>query len=343
LYVSGAYAICAAYRGGPWDLAVVAAGNTGRKVHMARHTALALIAMAAVIVAPSQLYAQKSAKKPASAAAKKTLVAKVEGKRIYRRDVEAAFRSLPPEIQKRGLESVYENVLEMLIERRMVTVYGRRENFHKDKEVKRRLRVAEDQIIREVYLNRLIKKYLTEDRIRAHYDAYVKKNPPKTEVHARHILVKEEAKAKSLIGEIEAGKDFAEVARANSVGPSASRGGDLGYFSKGEMVKAFSDVAFALKKGEISKTPVKTQFGWHVIKVEEKRTRAAPPYAKIKGQMRREVWAQLGQNFLRQYREQAKVVRYSIDGKTKLPPLPKGFKPTGAAKPAKIKPAEKKK
>lgn len=299
---------------------------------MARHTAIALFAVAASIAISMPLHAQKSAEKSVAGSAKKTVVANVEGEKIYRRDVEAAFRSLPPEIQKRGLENVYENVLEMLIERRMVTIYGRRENYHKDKEVKRRLKLAEDQIIREVYLNKLINKYLTEDRVRAHYDAFVKQNPPKAEVRARHILVKDEAKAKALLGEIQSGKDFAEVARTNSVGPSASRGGDLGYFTAGEMVKAFSDVAFKLKKGEVSKTPVKTQFGWHIIKVEDTRTRKAPPYEKIKGRMRREVWTELGQNFLRQYREQAKVERYSLDGKTKLPPLPEGFKTSGAAK-----------
>ena len=87
-------------------------------------------------------------------------------------------------------------------------------------------------------------------------------------------------------------------------------------------MKPFSDVAFKLKKGEVSPTPVKTQFGWHVIKVEDVRTRKVPPYEKIKPQMEREVWEQLGKDFLRQYREQAKVERFSFDGKTKLPPLP---------------------
>lgn len=304
---------------------------------MARRTVTALFAIAAVAAAPSHLYAQNSSKKPTSGKTNRIVVAKVEGTTIYRRDVEATFRALPPEIQKQGLDKVYERVLELLIERRMVTVYGRRKNFQKDKEVKRRLKLAEDQIIREVYLDRLIRKYLTEDRIRAHYDAFVKKNPPKEEIRARHILVKDEAKAKSLLKEIKSGKDFAEVAKANSVGPSASRGGDLGYFTKGEMVKAFSDVAFSLKKGEVSKAPVKTQFGWHIIKVENRRTRKAPPYEQVKGQMRRELWAELGRNFMRQYREQAKVERYSIDGKTKLPRLPVGFKSTGASKPAEKK------
>jgi peptidyl-prolyl cis-trans isomerase C len=236
----------------------------------------------------------------------------------------AAFRTLPPNIQKEGLDKVYERVLEMMVERKMMTIFGRREKYDQDPEVKRRMEFAEDQIIREVYLDHLIQKYLTDERVRAHYDEVVRNNPPAKEVRARHILVDNEAKAKDLVKQAKNGADFAQLATKNSVGPSAQRGGDLGYFTAGEMVKPFSDVAFKLKKGEVSATPVKTQFGWHVIKVEDVRTRKVPPFEKVKAQMQREVWEKLGKDFLRQYREQAKVERFSFDGKTKLPPLPKG-------------------
>ncbi len=253
---------------------------------------------------------------------KPVVVAKVEGETIYDRDVIAAFRSLPPNIQQEGLDKLYERVLELLIERRMLAIYGRREKYDSNPEVKRRVRQAEDQIIRDVYLGDLIKKYLTDDRIKAHYDKFVQKNPPNTEVRARHILVENEAKAKDIIKQAKNGGDFAQLAAKNSVGPSAQRGGDLGYFTAKEMVKPFSDVAFKLKKGQISQNPVKTQFGWHVIKVEDRRTRKVPPYEQVKGQMRQQVGTKLGQDFVRQFREQAKVERYSLDGKTKLPSMP---------------------
>ena len=129
--------------------------------------------------------------------------------------------------------------------------------------------------------------------------------------------------------------DFAQLASKNSIGPSAQRGGDLGYFTAPEMVKPFSDVAFSLKKGQVSDKPVKTQFGWHVIKVEDVRTRKVPPYEKVKPQVEREVWEKLGEDFLRQYREQTKVQRYSLDGKTALPadPPAKPSAPAAGAKP----------
>jgi len=290
-------------------------------------TMAAFVSLAAALGAAPAM-AQKAPSKATStgkkAEAKQVVVAIVEGQPIYQADVQVAFHSLPPNVQKQGLDQVYERVLEMLIERKMMTIYGRREKYDQDPEVKRRMALVEDQIIREVYLDRLIRKYMSEDRVRAHYDEVVRKHPPTKEVRARHILVDSEAKAKELVKEAKSGKDFAKLASKNSIGPSAQRGGDLGYFTAGEMVKPFSDAAFKLKKGEIAPEPVKTQFGWHVIKVEDVRMRKVPPYEKVKAQMERDVWEQLGKDFLRQYREQAKVERFSFDGQKKLPPLPKG-------------------
>lgn len=282
--------------------------------------AFCLILLGGIAAAPAM--AQKPSEKAAAKKTAKIVVARVEGQPIYRYEVVRAFQSLPPNFRKRGLPAVYEEVLETLIKRKMMTIYGRREKVHRNAEVKRRLKIAEDQIVREVYLDKLIRKYLTEDRVRAHYDDFVRRNPPTDVVRARHILVSSEEKAKSLTKEALNGKDFAELAKSNSEGPSASRGGDLGYFAKGEMVKPFADAAFGLKKGDVTKQPVKTKFGWHIIKAEDRRKREVPAYEKIKPRMRQEVWAKLGENFLQQYREQAKVQRFSMDGKKKLPKMP---------------------
>lgn len=299
-----------------------------------------LCAMTAVVSLVAAFAASPAAGQKPAATEKKpdpatVVVATVEGQPIYQAEVLAAFRALPPNIQKEGMAKVYERVLEMLIERKMMTIFGRREKYDQDPEVKRRMALAEDQIIREVYLDRLIRKYITEERIRAHYDELVRKNPPTKEVKARHILVDSESKAKEMIQQVKSGKDFAQLATKNSIGPSAQRGGDLGYFTAPEMVKPFSDVAFSLKKGQVSDKPVKTQFGWHVIKVEDVRTRKVPPYEKVKPQVEREVWEKLGEDFLRQYRVQTKVQRYSLDGKTALPALPqaKPSAPAAGAKP----------
>src|SRR3546814_689908 len=146
----------------------------------------------------------------------------------------------------------------------MLTIFGRREKLAEDPAVKAHVKAAEDNIIAQVYLSRLVNKHLTEERVKARYAELVKEKPSEEEVNARHILVPTKEKAEEVIKLLKAGNDFAEVAKKHSIGPSAPQGGDLGYFVRGEMVKPFADAAFALKKGQISK-PVKTKFGWHVI------------------------------------------------------------------------------
>ena len=117
---------------------------------------------------------------------------------------------------------------------------------------------------------------VTEQAVRARYDQDVAGKPGEEEVHARHILVPTEAEAKDIIAQLKKGADFAALAKQKSKDPGAAQGGDLGFFKKTDMVPEFADAAFALKPGQFSQTPVHTQFGWHVIKVDE-RKRDAPP------------------------------------------------------------------
>ena len=119
---------------------------------------------------------------------------------------------------------------------------------------------------------------------RAAYDEQIGKLKPEAEVHARHILVKTEDEAKDLVKQLRAGADFNELAKKSSDGPSSHTGGDLGYFARGQMVKTFEDAAFALEPGQIS-DPIKSEFGWHVIKVEDRRNRPAPSFEEVKDQI----------------------------------------------------------
>jgi peptidyl-prolyl cis-trans isomerase C len=127
--------------------------------------------------------------------------------------------------------------------------------------------------------------------IKARYDKEVAATPPEEEISARHILVETEEEAKALITELDAGKDFAELAKEKSTGPSAGQGGDLGFFTKGRMVPEFEAAAFEITPGEYGKEPVKTQFGWHVIKVEERRETAPPAFEEVADQVRQLVYA----------------------------------------------------
>ena len=156
------------------------------------------------------------------------------------------------------------------------------------------------------------------------------RSPARQEVHARHILVETEDDAKAIAAELKKGADFAELAKKKSKDPGASDGGDLGFFTKDQMVPEFSAVAFTLEPGKIS-DPVKSQFGWHIIKVEEKRNRQAPAFEQVKAQIETYVTRKAQADYVAKLREAAKVERMD---------KPDEARPT--AKPDAAKPADSK-
>jgi peptidyl-prolyl cis-trans isomerase C len=160
----------------------------------------------------------------------------------------------------------------------------------------------------------LIESKLSPELLKERYDAFVANNPPREEAHARHILLEKEVDATNLIAHLDGGMDFAEAAKKYSTGPSASKGGDLGYFGRGDMVKPFSDAAFAMKKGEYTKKPVKTKFGWHVIKVEDLRKVEAPTFEALKPRLVQQAGQGLATQAMSDLVSGAKVERFALDG-----------------------------
>ena len=156
--------------------------------------------------------------------------------------------------------------------------------------VQQRLAYQKEKILHDIWVAEQIHARVTENDIRAYFDTYVapelaKQNENEEEVQARHILVATEGEAETVIKRLEKGEGFAALAGELSLGPSASRGGDLGYFLAEEMVQAFSDAAFALQPGELS-VPVETEFGWHVIRLEDRRVVPPPSFEDLSEQIR---------------------------------------------------------
>jgi peptidyl-prolyl cis-trans isomerase C len=151
-------------------------------------------------------------------------------------------------------------------------------------DVKHRLVFDHNRLLMEALLQDAGRSALTEEAEHKVYDEAVKQMPTEEEVHARHILVPTEDEAKAVLADLKKGADFAAVAKEKSKDPAAAEGGDLGYFTKDQMVPEFSAVAFKLGKGELS-DPVKTQFGWHIIKVEDKRAKPTPTFDQVKAQV----------------------------------------------------------
>lgn len=251
-------------------------------------------------------------------------VAIVDGAAVYRSDLVMMQRALPPQFQQLPLEVLYPALIERMIDAKLIFEAGRKEKLDADDEVKRRVRQFEERVVQEIYLNRMIEKQVTEDTVRKRYDEFVKANPAKEEISARHILVQTEAQAKDVIAELGKGGDFAELAKTRSIDPAGKQqGGDLGFFSKEEMVPEFSDAAFKMKDGETSKAPVKTQFGWHIIRVEARRT-ASVPMEEVRDKLISDMSQEIMNDLTGKLRKSAKIEVYQLDGSPAASQAPGG-------------------
>ena len=259
--------------------------------------------------------------------AKDVVIATVDGEQILSSQILQAFQQLPRQHRQRGLRAVYGQLLEELINGRLLTIHGRLNNLAGDPEVKTAVKVAEDSIIGRVYLNRLVKQSITEEKLKARYDELARNTPSRPEVWARHILVPTEDEAKEVVKMIKGGQPFEEVAKVHSKDSAGPQGGDLGYFRQSDMVKPFADRAFAMKPGEMTETPIKTEFGWHIIKVEDRRNSTVPPFTQVRPKITRDLGRLLTVEILTSARGAAKIERFTLEGQ----PLP----PPSVAKPAK--------
>jgi peptidyl-prolyl cis-trans isomerase C len=242
------------------------------------------------------------------------VVAKLKGAEVTRLEVFNFIQSLPPQTRQLPLEQLYPMALEQVINSKIIAEKTKDINLDNDAEVKKQLAEAKKQITRTVYIENMVNKKIDEKRLKDVYAEYVKSFPDVDDIKARHILVKDEAKAKDLIKELNSGKDFAELAKANSIDGTAASGGELGYFAKTEVVPAFADAAFALTVGEYSKKPVKTDFGYHIIKVEEKRKRPPAAYNDIKPYLETQVRRQILDETVQAWRDEANIERFDING-----------------------------
>ncbi|MGE0093807.1 MAG: peptidylprolyl isomerase [Alphaproteobacteria bacterium] len=242
------------------------------------------------------------------------VVAKVNGETIRRSEVLETQKLLPPQYRNLPLEQIYPLLLDEMIDSRLATSEARRMKLQNDPQVKRRIANAEDQILREAYFDREVTKVLTDQELRKRYDEIVAAMPKQEEIRARHIVVKTKEEAEAIIKQLQAGGDFAAIAKEKSADGSKDEGGDLGYFTKGDVVPAFWAAADALKPGEITKTPVETEFGWHVIQVEDRRTAQPPPFDSVREQLYNQLSRQVIADQLEKLRGKAKVERFNLDG-----------------------------
>jgi peptidyl-prolyl cis-trans isomerase C len=274
----------------------------------------------ALPVAAGVAVAQTAAPSPAPAAAPSApagnkVVARVNGIDITEADLALAAEDpalqVPsiPDAQKRDLLIGY------LVDLKLGARAAEEAKIGESADFRRKLAYARDKALLDEYLDREVKKAVTPEAARKLYDETVKNITPEPEVRARHILVESEDEAKTVKTRLDKGEDFARLAAEASKDPgSKTDGGDLGFFSKDRMVEPFAEAAFKLEPGQIS-DPVKSQFGWHVIKVEEKRTKPVPPFEELKEQVDTYLGRKTQQDLILGLRQSAKVERFDAEGK----------------------------
>ncbi|MGE0282245.1 MAG: peptidylprolyl isomerase [Rhizobiaceae bacterium] len=249
----------------------------------------------AALIASASAQDQKPADAPAAAApaapaAKpdpNAVVATVAGQSVTEADIDLAIQNLDQQFAQLPPEQKRAAALSAIIEIRLMAAEATAKGLDKDPEFQRQIAFLNQRALHSQVISKEIAEKITDADIRAVYDKQISETPPTNEVRARHILVKTKEEALAIVKDLDAGKKFEDIAKEKSTDPgSGANGGDLGYFGQGQMVPEFEKAAFALEPGAYTKEPVQSQFGFHIIKLEDKRQKQPPAFDEVKEQFR---------------------------------------------------------
>lgn len=242
------------------------------------------------------------------------VVAKVGDKNIQRTDVLAFIQNLSPQMKQLPLEQLFPLAQEQVINAALIEDKMEGADLSNDPLVKQEMQAAKAQIERSVFMQKEADKALTDDVLKSAYEDYKKNFPETEEVKARHILVEDEKLAKDLIKQINDGGDFAALAKENSIDATKEKGGELNYFVKTDVVPEFGDAVFAMNVGDVSKKPVKSDFGYHVIEVLDKRQRQPVSYEEAKPLLAAQLRGQAMNIVVQRWRQESDVEVFDING-----------------------------
>jgi peptidyl-prolyl cis-trans isomerase C len=277
--------------------------------------AVGALAIAVILVAPTSAPHAQDAN---------PVVARVNGVDIRQSDLTLAEDEVGANMPQMGPDQKRDYLITYLADVVILAQAAEQQKLADRDDVKHRIDFERNKVLMEALLQQAGTAAVTDDAMHKVYDEAVKQMPAEQEVHARHILVPTEDEAKAIEDQLKKGADFAQLAKDKSKDPGASNGGDLGYFTKDQMVPEFAEAAFKLDKGQIS-DPVHTQFGWHIIKVEDKRIKPTPTFDEVKGQLENYVAHRAQAELVSNLRSAAKIERLD--------------QPPAAADPSKLNPA----
>jgi peptidyl-prolyl cis-trans isomerase C len=253
---------------------------------------LAALVGGALSLAPAVVLAQETTAPAPAAVNPDTVVATVGDEAITEADIAFAAEDLQQELQQMPPGDRKAFLVTVLIDMKVMAKAAREQQMDQTDIFKRRLQYLEERALRRAFFSEKIATGVTDEAIKKAYDAFVASFQPQEEVHAKHILVATKEDADAVKAELATGKAFEVLAMEKSTDPSAKQnGGDLGFFQRGQMVKPFEDAAFAMQPGQIS-DPIESQFGWHIIKLEEKRQSSPPPLEQVAPQLQQQVMFQ---------------------------------------------------
>jgi peptidyl-prolyl cis-trans isomerase C len=244
------------------------------------------------------------------------IVATVDGTDIKRSQVLNFIAQLPENVRSLDVRQLFPKAEDQIIANHIVAEKASKANLDNDPEVKKMMDEARQQIINSVYVDRQVKDQMTDAKLHEAYNKAVAANKDVEELKVRDIMVDSESKAKDLIAQLNKGADFETLAKADSKGPNAQGGGELGYISKGEVIPEFVDAASAVKTGQYTKTPVHIGAGWHIIQVEDRRKRALPKFddPQVQTQLKTIVRQQIVADMLTKWEKDASVKKFDING-----------------------------
>ncbi|MGE0055848.1 MAG: peptidylprolyl isomerase [Hyphomicrobium sp.] len=294
------------------------------------HIALALALIGAV---PAIL--------PAPVKAEDKVVATIDGKPITEADLAVADSEIGGDMGSMPEDQKRMSLLEFLIDNQLFAEAAEANKLDQGPAFESRLAYLKRRALRELYFDKVIKGSVSDEEARKLYDEQVKKLKPEEEARASHILVETEAEAKDIKEKLKNGGDFAALAKEHSKDPgSKDNGGDLGFFTRGQMVPQFEEVVFSMNKGDIS-DPVQTQFGWHLIKLDDKRAKAPPAFEVVKDRILQSMLLQKASRTAIDLRSKAKIEYVDEGIKKTMEDRIKAAQGSAAPAASETKPADK--
>lgn len=242
------------------------------------------------------------------------VVARIDDREYRLEDIQGFLASLPAQVQQIPMQFIYPSLISQFANLQLATEEAYRQGLDSDPEVLDIMKARQDEVVRDVLLERYVDQAVTEQAIDQAYNEFLLSNPVEAEVKARHILVETAEEATAIIAELDAGADFATLAAEHSTGPSSNQGGDLGYFTRERMVRPFADAAFDLEPGTYTSTPVETEFGFHVILVEDRRESERPTREEMAPQLRDQIAGSKVQAYFAELREGRTIELFDLEG-----------------------------